>query len=72
VSDLPGVPDEALGDAELTLVDLVDHVLNKGVVLVGDATIAVADIELIYLGLNIVLTSVETAKETMLRRGEQG
>jgi hypothetical protein len=50
-------PDE---DQELSLVDLVDHVLNKGVVLAGEATIAIADIDLIYLGLNVVLASVET------------
>jgi gas vesicle structural protein len=67
VSNLPPVPEEAAGeDEEISLVDLVDHVLNKGVVLVGHATIAIADIDLIYLGLNLVLTSAETA-----RRGAQ-
>ncbi len=54
---LEEAPDE---DQELSLVDLVDHVLNKGVVLAGEATIAIADIDLIYLGLNVVLASVET------------
>jgi len=49
-------------DEELSLVDLVDHVLNKGVVLAGQATIAIADVDLIYLGLNIVLASVEAAR----------
>jgi hypothetical protein len=61
LSDLPALPEEAPDeDQELSLVDLVDHVLNKGIVLAGEATIAIADIDLIYLGLNVVLASVET------------
>ena len=65
MSDLPEVPDgEQLDDPEVSLVDLVDHVLNKGIVLAGQATIAIADIDLIYLGLNIVLASVESARRT--------
>jgi hypothetical protein len=59
---------EQLEDHELSLVELVDHVLNKGVVLAGEATIAVADVDLIYLGLNIVLTSVETARNALQKR----
>ena len=35
--------------------------LTKGVVIVGDATISVAGIDLVYLGLQVILTSVETA-----------
>ena len=46
-----------------SLVELLDRVLNKGVVVAGDLTICVADIELIYLRLQLVLTSVETARE---------
>ena len=49
-----------LDQLDLTLLDLVDHVLNKGVVLSGEATISVAGIDLIYLGLNVVLGSVGT------------
>ena len=65
MTDLPGVPDEQPAeDEELSLVDLVDHVLNKGVVLAGQATIAIANIDLIYLGLNVVLSSVEAARRT--------
>jgi hypothetical protein len=33
--------------------------LNRGVVLAGEAVISVAGVDLIYLGLNLVLTSVE-------------
>ena len=45
----------------VTLVDLVDRLLDRGVVVSGDVTIAVADVDLIYLGLRALLSSVETA-----------
>ncbi|MFH0786963.1 MAG: gas vesicle protein [Pseudomonadota bacterium] len=40
----------------------MDRVLNKGAVIVGDVMISVADIDLVYLGLQVILTSVETAR----------
>lgn len=45
---------------EITLVDLVDRVLNKGVVLTGDLTLGVAGIDLVYVGLRVLLASVPT------------
>ena len=45
----------------VTLVDLVDRLLDRGVVVSGDVTIAVADVDLIYLGLRALLSSVEAA-----------
>ena len=55
----------------VTLLDLVDRVLNKGVILWGDVTISVADVDLIYLGLKVLLTSVETAQEMQQAAAEQ-
>lgn len=52
-----------------SLVDLVNRVLDKGVVLTGEVTISVAGIDLVYLGLNAILTSVSTAKHRVLRDG---
>ena len=49
----------ALPDVEFSVLELADRLLNRGVVLVGEATISVAGVPLIYLGLNVVLTSVE-------------
>lgn len=43
----------------ITLEELLDRVLEKGVVINGDVTISVADVDLIYLGLRLILTSVE-------------
>jgi hypothetical protein len=48
---------------EIVLVDLLDRILYKGVILWGDITISVADVDLIYLGLKVLLTSVEKAEE---------
>ena len=50
-------------EKQVTLLDLVDRVLNKGVILWGDITISVADVDLIYLGLKVLLTSIETAEQ---------
>ncbi len=53
---------------DASLLELVDRLLNKGVVLAGEATISVAGIDLIYLGLNVVLASVETIDKAQERR----
>ena len=45
----------------LSVLDLLDRVANKGVVISGDLVISVADVDLIYLGLRLLLTSVQTA-----------
>ena len=51
-----------LDDTEhVSLCEALDRVLNKGAVVVGEITISVANIDLIYLGLQLVLTSIETA-----------
>jgi hypothetical protein len=57
-------------EKEVTLLDLLDRILNKGVILWGDITISVADVDLIYLGLKVLLASVETA-EKMRRAAAQ-
>ncbi len=47
---------------QVSLCEALDRVLNKGAVVVGEVTISVADIDLIYLGLQVVLTSIETGR----------
>jgi hypothetical protein len=59
---------ESLEETELSLLETLDHVLNRGLVIAGEITIAVADIDLIFLGLNVMLSSVETAQEVLRRR----
>ena len=48
---------------EVTLLELVDRVLNKGVVLSGDITLSVAGVDLVYVGLRVLLSSVATLEE---------
>lgn len=59
--------DSALSDVEhISLCETLDRVLNKGVVIAGEIMISVANIDLIYLGLQLVLTSVESARQQRL------
>jgi gas vesicle structural protein len=51
-----------------TLVELLNRVLDRGVVVVGHVTISVAGVDLVYLGLNAVLTSVSTARGKSMDR----
>ena len=53
---------------DLSLLETLDHVLNRGLVIAGEITIAVADIDLIFVGLNVMVSSVETAQEVLRRR----
>jgi hypothetical protein len=48
---------------EVTLLELVDRVLNKGVVLSGDITLSVAGVDLVYVGLRVLLSSVATLEQ---------
>jgi gas vesicle protein GvpA/GvpJ/GvpM family len=48
---------------EVALVDLVDRLLGGGVVLSGDITLSLADVDLVYVGLRALIASVESAEE---------
>lgn len=45
---------------EATLLDLLDRLLAGGVVIHGDITLAVADVDLVHVGLRAIISSVET------------
>lgn len=45
---------------QVTLLEVLERLLDKGVVVSGDLILSVADIDLVYLNLRIVLTSVQT------------
>ncbi|SDJ97728.1 gas vesicle protein [Sediminibacillus albus] len=51
---------DMLDNQDVSLLDVLDAVLEKGVVLRGDITISIADIDLVYLDLRILLSSVDT------------
>jgi hypothetical protein len=53
------VADEVLEAPAESLLDLLDHLLNKGVVATGDVTLGVAGIDLIYLRLSSILCAID-------------
>lgn len=61
---LPGSPPDTVADQVLdrpdaTIVDILDHVLNKGIMATGDVTLGVAGIDLIYLRLSALLCAAD-------------
>ena len=53
-------------ERDVALIDLVDRLLGGGVVIAGDITLAVADVDLVYVGLRALISSVATAEEKQL------
>ena len=56
-------PSSAALQQQVTLLELVDRVLNKGVVLSGDIMLSVAGVDLVYVGLRVLLASVSTLEQ---------
>ena len=56
--------DEIFGPPRIELAEVLNHVLDKGVVLRGEVMLAVADIDLIKLDLGLLLTAVESVMRT--------
>jgi len=52
-------PPPILEGIDATLLDIVDHVLTKGIVLTGDLVLGVADVDLVYLRLSAVLCAAD-------------
>ena len=59
--------DELFARADATLLELVDNVLNRGVVITGDVVFALADVDLVYLRLSALLC----AADRVLGKGER-
>ena len=58
-------------DEELSLLETLDHVIDHGLVLAGEVTIAVAGVDLIFLGVNLLLGSVETVNRVLGEREQR-
>jgi hypothetical protein len=50
---------QILGDENGSLLDVVDNVLNKGVVITGELTIGLAQVDLIYARLSLLLCAAD-------------
>ena len=55
-------------DDDLSLFELLDHVLSKGIVIAGEITISVADVDLLYLGVNVLAGSVDSISKLLTAR----
>jgi hypothetical protein len=55
----PTVIDHVLEAPDTTLLDVLDNLLNKGVMANGDVTLGVAGIDLIYLRLSALLCAAD-------------
>lgn len=64
-SDFEPITLTGSAEEDVSLLDIIDHVLNAGVVIHGSLVISVAGVDLVYVGLNVVLTSVETALRSL-------
>ena len=53
------IAETVLETPESTVLDLIDHLLNKGVMATGDVTLGVAGIDLIYLRLSTLLCAAD-------------
>ena len=54
----------AVADQEVALIDLVDRLLGGGVVIAGDITLGVADVDLVHISLRALISSVGKLQET--------
>lgn len=63
---------QLLEESELSLLETLDHVLEQGLVIAGEITISVADIDLIFVGLNLLVGSVETIDRVLGERESRG
>ncbi len=56
--------DVSVDEAErLSLCEALDRILNKGAVITGDLTISVANVDLIYVGLRVLISSSSALRE---------
>jgi hypothetical protein len=59
----PLAPRAAQGEQRVALVDLLDRVLAGGVVIAGDVTLSIADVDLVTVSLRALVTSVSALVE---------
>ena len=52
-----------IAERDVALIDLIDRLLGGGVVIAGDITLSVADVDLVYVSLRALVASVATAQE---------
>ncbi len=58
-------------EEHLSLCEALDRILTKGAVVSGDVLVSVADVVLLYLGLQLFITSIEGARRQIFLEKEQ-
>jgi hypothetical protein len=53
----------AIAEQEVALIDLLDRLLGGGVVIAGEITLAVADVDLVHVSLRALISSVASLEE---------
>lgn len=74
MSDAPLPAAEALGlhgSAEASLIDMVDHLLDKGCLLTGDLVLGLADVDLIHVELSVLLCAADRLLRGRAEDGEE-
>ena len=58
--------ERARREREVSLLEMIDRLLAGGVVIHGDITLAVADVDLLYVGLRAIIASVDTVERDLV------
>jgi hypothetical protein len=58
-ADAERAADLIVDEPDASLLDIVDHVLNQGIVLTGDVMLSVANVDLIYLRISALLCAAD-------------
>lgn len=69
--DLESLHGLGLASKRISLVDIIDRLLERGTVIAGEVTISVANIDLVVLDLLLTLTSVDRLQRVRQRKGEE-
>jgi hypothetical protein len=64
--------EEVRQQREVALVDLIDRLLAGGVVIGGDITLSIADVDLVYVGPRALISSVAAADDMGMSLGSAG
>lgn len=64
----PPTPSSPEAHREIALVELVDRLIDRGVVLAGDVTLTVAGVDLVHLSLRVLLASPDRIRDIELGR----
>lgn len=56
--------EEAFEEHPASIAEILDRIIDQGIVIQGDIVISIADIDMIYIGLRVLVTSVDKLKDT--------